>query len=209
MLYDGLAIAESKGFDKNDPRVLPATLRARQSQGLPVRSRPTTPSIGGSHAFASRARKIHPSARRATTASPCGKCARCAPARRCFASSTDADLLGTLRAETSSWAHRRARPRSASRSRADARPRSNTRRASRPGSSPICRTSSARETTPHAGASPSCSTCCAQQTRRASHDGPLGLLERHYPTIRKELMRALCATQQAWPGRHQTCVCTR
>ncbi|AKV01173.1 ATP-dependent helicase HrpB [Labilithrix luteola] len=196
MLYDGLAIAESKGFDKNDPRVCQLLFDRVKAKGF----RSLAPDDALDRWLARvRFASSQDSTIRAPSDDDVANTVRAMCAGKTLLRELEgADLLGTLRAETGSWARidelapdriTLASGRAAKVEYDDGKP---------PWLESYLQDFFGTKTTPHAGRVPIVLHLLAPNKRAVQVTTDLtGFWDRHYPTIRKELMRKY--PRHAWP----------
>lgn len=196
MLYDGLAIAESKGFDKNDPRVCQLLFERVKAKGF----RSLAPDDALDRWLARvRFASSQDSAIHAPSDDDVANVVReLCTGKTLLRELAEADLLGTLRAETGSWARidelapdriTLASGRAAKVEYEEGKP---------PWLESYLQDFFGTKTTPHAGRVPIVLHLLAPNKRAVQVTTDLsGFWDRHYPTIRKELMRKY--PRHAWP----------
>jgi ATP-dependent helicase HrpB len=197
MMYDALAIAESPGFEKNDPKVGDLLFERAKARG--ARSLVATESLSRWLARARFAASQDKSLRAPTDEDVTHALrAMCGDGKTTLREVEEGDLLGTLRSEIGSFAKieelapervKLASGRTAEIAYDEGKP---------PWIESYLQDFFGTKTTPHAGRVPIVLHLLAPNKRAVQVTTDLaGFWERHYPAVRKELMRKY--PRHAWP----------
>ena len=196
MLYDALAIAESPGFDRNDPKVADLLFERAKARG--ARSLVASDSLSRWLARARFAASQDSSLRAPTEADVMHALRALCEGKTTLREVEDGDLLGTLRSEIGSFAKidelapervKLASGRTAEIAYEEGKP---------PWIESFLQDFFGTKTNPHAGRVPIVLHLLAPNKRAVQVTTDLaGFWERHYPAIRRELMRKY--PRHAWP----------
>ena len=196
MLYDALAIAESPGFDRNDPKVADLLFERAKARG--ARSLVASESLSRWLARARFAASQDSSLRAPTDEDVMHALRALCEAKTTLREVADGDLLGTLRSEIGSFAKidelapervKLASGRTAEIAYEEGKP---------PWIESFLQDFFGTKTNPHAGRVPIVLHLLAPNKRAVQVTTDLaGFWERHYPAIRRELMRKY--PRHAWP----------
>jgi len=203
MLYDALAIAESPGFDKNDPKVADLLFERAKARG--ARSLVASESLSRWLARARFAASQDKSLRAPTDEDVMHALRALCEGKTTLREVEQGDLLGTLRSDIGSFAKidelapervKLASGRTAEISYEEGKP---------PWIESYLQDFFGTKTNPHAGRIPIVLHLLAPNKRAVQVTTDLaGFWERHYPAIRKELMRKY--PRHAWPEETSTAV---